>query len=71
MRSQSGRGDSSAVVEREPSQGGVPLEASAQGMTYFLEVSIAKEFVDALLAAAGLPANEIVNRLMYYAKYDA
>jgi hypothetical protein len=64
-------GSSFALVEREPHEGGVPPEAVAQGMTYFLEVSIAKEFINDLLAVGGRTTDEIVNRLIYYAKYDA
>ena len=37
---------SSAVVAREPDGGGLPTEAERQNLDYFLEVSIAREFLE-------------------------
>jgi hypothetical protein len=42
---------SEAMVAREPDAGGLPAEASDAGMKYFLEVSIAQEFVEDWLAS--------------------
>ena len=38
--------DSIAIVEVEPPSGGFPEEAVRQGLKYFLEVSIARDFIE-------------------------
>ena len=40
-----------AIVALEPERGGVPPEAAEVGMKYFLEVSIARDFVEDWIAA--------------------
>jgi hypothetical protein len=37
---------SQAVVAAEPDDGGLPLEAQKLGLTYFLEVFVAREFLE-------------------------
>lgn len=65
--------DSLAVVAREPDEGGLPLEAESCGAVYFIEVFIAKEFLEGWLAseARRIPAREQCERLIHYAIYDA
>ncbi|WP_395782134.1 hypothetical protein [Aquidulcibacter sp.] len=42
---------SDAMVAKEPDAGGLPLEVSNAGLHYFLEISIAKEFVEDWIAS--------------------
>jgi hypothetical protein len=63
---------SQAMLAREPDEGGVPAEASGAHMTYFLEVFIAQEFVRDLVAAlSDSSLDDLCERLVKYAKYDA
>jgi hypothetical protein len=64
---------SEAMVAREPEAGGLPREAADLGMKYFLEVSIAQEFVEDWVASLGeQPAPSAVRqRLIDYAINDA
>ncbi len=65
--------DSEAVVTLEPDNGALPREVEAAGATYFLEVSIAKEFLQGWLAAeaASVSARDRCERLIRYAIDDA
>lgn len=64
---------SNVVVAREPASGGLPTEAAKVGMSYFLEVSIARKFIEDLVASLSqTPSNcEICDRLVRYAVFDA
>jgi len=65
--------ESAAVVDAEPQGGGVPREAAKLGMSYFLEVFIAQDFLDDWQVS--LPkkpaAKERCKRLIDYAINDA
>lgn len=65
--------DSEALVAPEPDEGGVPEDAARMQMKYFLEVHIAREFLQDWSAA--LPrapsVEEQCGRLIRYAYYDA
>ena len=64
---------SDAVVAPEPEQGGMPPEAAEVGMKYFLEVSIACDFVEDWIASLDEKPNStaICRRLIRYAIDDA
>jgi len=64
---------SDAIVALEPERGGVPPEAAEVGMKYFLEVSIARDFVEDWIAALDEKpsSSAICQRLIRYAIYDA
>ena len=64
---------SEAIVAREPAGSGLPPEAAAAGMKYFLEVSIASQFVeDWILSLNYKPSSSSVcQRLIQYAINDA
>jgi hypothetical protein len=65
--------DSAAIVAEESEDESVPVEARAQGFEYFLEVWLAKEFlegwIETLEHAPSL--EEICERLIGYAIDDA
>lgn len=65
--------DSMAMAVQEPEGGGVPLEAANAGMSYLIEVFIAKEFLDGWARNEGREptSQEMCNRLIHYAIYDA
>ena len=65
--------DSPAVVDVEPESGGVPASASEQGMTYMLEVFVARDFLHGWMAAQDKPPtlHEQCERLIRYAIDDA
>lgn len=65
--------DSDAVVAHEPDQGGLPREAESCGAEYFIEVFVAKEFLEGWIAAEGRPTSdrEQCERLIRYAVHDA
>jgi len=62
-----------AVVAAEPEEGGSPAEARAMGAAYFIEVCIARDFLDDWAAGLGRPtsAKERCGRLIRYAIDDA
>jgi hypothetical protein len=64
---------SAAMVEAEPQSGGVPADAEKRGMSYFLEVFIAQDFLEDW--QANLPKKpsptERCQRLIDYAINDA
>lgn len=64
---------SNALVAPEPSSGGIPREAAAAGLKYFIEVAIAREFLDGWVSNlddAPSP-QEKCERLIQYAITDA
>jgi hypothetical protein len=65
--------DSEAIIAREPTIGGVPPYAEERGLKYFLEVAIARDFLDAWNAKLEKPPNllERCRRLIDYARNDA
>ena len=64
---------SMALVEHEPKAGGLPTEASAQGMKYFLEVFVARDFLEDWKSSLGKEPthDQIIERLIHYAIHDA
>ena len=66
-------GESPAIVEAEPSSGGLPDAATKAGLKYFLEVFVAREFLAGW--ESGLDkapsARERCDRLIGYALDDA
>ncbi|PTY04247.1 hypothetical protein DB347_20330 [Opitutaceae bacterium EW11] len=64
---------STAIVGAEPQEGTVPADPESRGMSYFLEISVAQDFIEDL--EASLPkkpsANERCQRLIDYAINDA
>ena len=65
--------DSMAIVAIEPDSGGLPNEARALGLSYFIEIAIARDFLSDW--AATLPVTptmqEQCERLIKYAINDA
>jgi hypothetical protein len=63
--------DSLAVVAFEPDGGGLPEEAKT--LSYFLEVFVARDFVEDWLPSLDLPPTpqELCSRLIQYAVSDA
>lgn len=66
-------GHSNVVVAREPASGGLPSEAAKAGMIYFLEMSLARRFIEDWVASLSrAPSNcELCDRLIRYAIFDA
>jgi hypothetical protein len=62
-----------AVVAPEPEGGAVPAAAQQHGCVYFLEVSIASEFLRDWQASLGREPSvaETCRRLIHYAENDA
>jgi hypothetical protein len=65
--------DSLAVLEYEPDTGDLPTEAAAIAGSYFIEVFIAKEFLDGWQRneRPRATAKEQCDRLIHYAVHDA
>jgi hypothetical protein len=65
--------DSDAMVAPEPDEGLVPPAAAQKGLTYFIEIFIAIEFIEAWVASLDEKPSlsAICERLIYYATYDA
>lgn len=65
--------NSPSIVELEPQGGGLPAEAIALGLSYFIEVAIAAEFLDDWAAGLTNPPTvyERCQRLIEYAANDA
>lgn len=65
--------DSETVVVREPDAGDRPAEATAIDASYFIEVFVAKEFLDGWRASQEptATAQEQCERLIQYAINDA
>ncbi len=63
---------SDAIAAAEPAEGGLPTEAREEGLKYFLEVSVAKEFLEGWIENAESPTRaQQTERLIRYAIYDA
>src|SRR4051794_40195554 len=64
---------SSSIVETEPTTGGLPIEASNHGLQYFLEVFIARDFLDDWASGLEQTPSDLqrCERLIRYAKDDA
>lgn len=64
---------SKAIVVREPDAGGLPPEASSAGMKYFLEVNVAREFIEDWLASLDEKPTSLAvcRRVVDYAINDA
>ena len=64
---------SEAVVDLEPEEGGLPVDAKLRGLDYFLEVYIAKEFLDGWIGSQkDVPSlKDQCIRLIEYATNDA
>ena len=65
--------ESKAVVAQEPPSGGLPEEAKASGLRYFIEVAIARDFLEGWASTLGHApsAQESCDRLIQYAINDA
>jgi hypothetical protein len=64
--------ESEAMVAREPNAGGLPPEASRAGLKYFLEISIARDFVeDWIPSLDARPTSAVCQRVIDYAINDA
>lgn len=66
-------GDSVAIIAEEPDCGGLPPEAQALGLKYFLEVSVARDFLEGWFSTLTErpPSDAICKRLVSYAITDA
>ena len=69
---------SAAIIAYEPDEGGVPAEAAALGMSYFIGVYTASEFLEGFvrygdISGPGTPPYDWLKcaRLIIYAIYDA
>lgn len=64
---------SSAIVDYEPDEGGLPAEATKLGLSYFLEIEIANDVRDGWISAQEQQPDdaEICQRLIDYAVNDA
>jgi hypothetical protein len=64
---------SKVVVATEPATGGLPAEAEKLGLKYFLEVLVAREFLDDWRASLSVEPTlqEACARLIQYAVNDA
>ena len=65
--------ESTAVVAIEPDTGGIPEEAATRGLKYFLEVAVARDFLEGWEATLDTTqtASERCARLIRYAIDDA
>jgi hypothetical protein len=63
--------DSLALVAIEPESGGLPEAAVRAGMSYFLEVSVAREFIEDLRTSGAGAHISTCARLLEYALNDA
>jgi hypothetical protein len=65
--------NSDAIVAREPESGGLPAEAERLGLSYFLEVFIARDFIEDWAAGLGTQPTlqQKCARLIQYAANDA
>lgn len=67
------RVDSLAIVFSEPDCGGLPPEAQALDLSYFIEVAIAREFLEDWVSSSSgsVSTKEKCERLIQYAINDA
>jgi hypothetical protein len=66
-------GASRSLVDHEPDSGGLPAEAVRLGLSYFLEVFVAREFLDGWERNLSQEPTdqEKCDRLVQYAIHDA
>jgi hypothetical protein len=66
-------GESNALVAQEPPSGGLPEEAKAGGLKYFIEVAIARDFLNGWASTLdhAPSVQESCDRLIRYAITDA
>lgn len=64
---------SAAIVVPEPDTGGIPHEAQQYGLKYFLEVSVAREFLEDWKSGLNREpsSDELVERIIHYTIHDA
>lgn len=64
---------SSAIVDYEPDEGGLPAEALRLGLSYFLEIEIANDVLDGWVSTQEQQPDDasICQRLIDYAVNDA
>ena len=63
---------SSAIVDYEPDEGGLPAETVTLGLSYFLEIEIANDVVDGWVSTQQQPDDAATcQRLIDYAVNDA
>jgi hypothetical protein len=64
---------SSAIVDYEPDEGGLPAEALRLGLSYFLEIEIANDVVDGWISTQEQQPDDAATcqRLIDYAVNDA
>jgi hypothetical protein len=65
--------DSTALIATEPEEGGIPSNAAKLGLKYFLEVFVARDFIEDWMASldAKPTPQEKCSRLIQYAVKDA
>jgi hypothetical protein len=65
--------DSKALIADEPESGGLPEQAKALGMRYFIEVTIARDFLEGWASSLdhAPSVEESCDRLIQYAVNDA
>ena len=65
--------DSQAIIAPEPDTGGLPAKAKKLGLAYFLEVFVARDFLEEWIGNldAEPTLQEKCSRLIEYAKTDA
>ena len=65
--------ESEAIVTTEPDEGGLPAVAAERGLSYFIEVDLASEFLDDWRATQPntVTDDEACRRLIAYAENDA
>ena len=65
--------DSLVIVASEPDSGGLPVDVQRLGLKYFLEVFLAREFLEGWVAnlKAGPTLQKKCRRLIQYAATDA
>ena len=66
-------GDSRTLVAHEPPTGGLPVEAKMAGLKYFIEVAIARDFLEGWIASLDHAPSpqEKCERLILHALTDA
>lgn len=65
--------NSAAIVATEPKAGGAPVEALEAGMKYFIEIDIAKNFIEEYISSlnTNITQSDICERLIMYVVNDA
>lgn len=62
-----------AIIAMEPLEGGLPVEAKQAGLSYFLEVDVAREVLESLQdsSSARVTDGQRCDRVIHYAINDA